>query len=236
MNLGAFHPATVNATTLFLGRVAKPHVEERLFKSGHNSRKIGDRIIKGRWKGMPIYTLTLEERATCPRACEHWQDCFGNKMHWSTRWEAGDLLEKNIPTHIAALATKHPKGFAVRLHVLGDFYSTDYVLMWQRLVIAYPQLHVFGFTRTRPNYDKHDVSRSTIGNVVEILNTKHSDQFCVRFSETGGRFGTKTMSDVTLRGNTPDGIVCPAQTGDADCCGSCGLCWNTDKPIVFLNH
>lgn len=228
------HPAVDGARTLFPKSVGVPHVEERLFKSGHNSRKIGDRVTKGMWKGMPIYTLTLEERATCPKVCEHWRDCFGNKMHWSTRWASGPLLEKNIPIHIAALADKHPKGFVVRLHVLGDFYSSGYVWMWSMLMSQFPQLHVFGYTR-RWGEDRGSI-KQTIETHLSLMNDYFSTRWRVRFSERGGRMGTKTVDDVTLRGKTPDGIVCPAQTGDADCCGTCGLCWNTDQPIVFLNH
>src|SRR5205807_1557903 len=34
-------------------------------------------------------------------------------------------------------------------------------------------------------------------------------------------------------------IVCPAQTGATDCCGSCGLCWHPSaktKTIGFIAH
>ena len=28
-----------------------------------------------------MYTVTLEERATCPKTCKHWYDCYGNTAH-----------------------------------------------------------------------------------------------------------------------------------------------------------
>lgn len=31
-------------------------------------------------------------------------------------------------------------------------------------------------------------------------------------------------------------IVCPEQTGKADGCGKCGLCWGTRRNIAFLEH
>ena len=229
MTLAPTHNAIVKGTTLFPSRIQTPIELVSLFKSGVNSRKIGSHVTKGKWKGMPIYTLTLEERATCPTVCEHWFDCFGNKMHWSTRWKAGPELEKLIPEQISMLAKKHPKGFVVRLHVLGDFYSTRYVSIWHNLIAEYPQLHIFGYTRWRPKSDAK-------GEWIAALNNIFADRFAIRFSEAGGEMGTVTLKDVTLRGKVPEGIVCPAQTGDADCCGSCGLCWNTTKPIVFLNH
>lgn len=228
MLLAPAHRAITEGTTLFPSRIQTPIELMSLFKSGVNSRKIGSHVTKGRWKGMPIYTLTLEERATCPKTCEHWFDCFGNKMHWSTRWKAGEALEDLIPQQVAILAKKFPNGFVIRLHVLGDFYSTKYVALWHSVLATYPNLRIFGYTRRRPS--------DRIGDWIRVLNDMFADRFAVRFSEAGGEMGTVTLKDVTLRGKVPEGIVCPAQTGDADCCGTCGLCWNTTAPIVFLNH
>jgi hypothetical protein len=102
-------------------------------KTGANSRKIGGEILKGRWKGFPIFTLTLEERRTCPTSCRHWRSCYGNRMPWVHRWEAGAALEWRLPREIGLLSIDHPRGFAVRLHNLGDFYSVAYVELWARL-------------------------------------------------------------------------------------------------------
>src|SRR6185312_10944151 len=201
--------------TLFRKRVMAPGLDDRIFKSGEHSRKIGSHCLKGPWKGFPIYTLTLEERATCPIQCEHWHDCYGNKMNWSTRWSAGDSLERAIPIHIGTLAKRFPAGFIIRLHVLGDFYSVSYVKMWHNLMLKHQNLHVFGYTRRRGN----DVLG--VGTRLEFLENILSHRWKIRWSERGGRMGTVTSKDVTLRGKTKDGIVCPAQTDDADCCGSC---------------
>ena len=92
-------------------------------KSGENSAKIGGLIVKGRWRGFPVYTLTLEERATCPRTCHHWRSCFGNGTHLADRIAAGANLEWRLEREVALLDIDHPRGFVVRLHVLGDFYS-----------------------------------------------------------------------------------------------------------------
>jgi len=38
-------------------------------------------------------------------------------------------------------------------------------------------------------------------------------------------------------GRIAEGIVCPAQTEKDDVsCATCGLCWNSSEPIVFLVH
>lgn len=222
------HGAVVEQRTLFPSRVMKPLPFVALFKDGRHSRKIGSHVTKGMWKGLPIYTLTLEERATCPTVCEHWHDCFGNKMHWSTRWKAGADLEDAIPLHIALLAKKFPKGFVIRLHVLGDFYRGGYITLWKAMMQQHPQLHVFGYTRLDRN--------THLGAWIDKLNNNYPNRWRVRWSERGGDMGTVTVSDVTSRGKIKEGIVCPAQTNDASCCGTCGLCWNSSKPIVFISH
>jgi hypothetical protein len=66
INLADDHPALVKGQSIFQGRVEDQSERPRLLIDGHNSRKIGKRVMKGKLKGFPIFTLTLEERATCP--------------------------------------------------------------------------------------------------------------------------------------------------------------------------
>jgi hypothetical protein len=47
---------------------------------------------------------------------------------------------------VALLDIDHPNGFALRLHNLGDFYSTTYVDLWRKLLERHSALHVWGYT------------------------------------------------------------------------------------------
>lgn len=229
MRLAESHPAARNRTTLFESRVVRPGPDDLVLKSGEHSRKIGGSVAKGRWADMPIYTLSLEERATCPRDCQHWLTCYGNKMNWSTRWEAGQALEWKLVDEVGALARMHRRGFVVRLHVLGDFYSAGYVRLWERLLDTHPALHVFGYTARDPVGD-------SIGRQLEHMSRRRWDRFAMRFSASW----RSERSAVTLwkPGPVPPsaGVICPAQTGASDCCGTCALCWQTTKNIFFLLH
>lgn len=228
LTLRADHPAVTEHRTLFPTRVGNADPDLPVFKSGVNSRKIGSHVTKGAWKGMPIYTLTLEERATCPTYCEHWQDCFGNKMQWPIRWVVDADFGKILYRHAGLLQAKYPEGFVIRLHVLGDFPNVEYVQWWEAIMFAYPGCNVFGYTRWAKD--------CPIGRALRQIGVMYSDRWKVRWSERGGEMGTVTRKEAYLRGNTPDGIVCPAQTEQSECCGTCALCWSTTKPIVFLNH
>jgi hypothetical protein len=229
MVLGEQHKAVVGAVTLFPTQVREPDNSSILFKPGANNSKIGSHVTKGDWAGMPIYLLSLEERATCPTVCGSWRSCYGNHMPFARRWKAGAELEYQIPVQLAKLAKKHPSGFVVRLHVLGDFYSTHYTKIWRELMILFPALHVYGYTRRGKNHN--------IGKLLENIAVRFPLRWRVRWSERGGEMGTTTIDDVTARGRIAEGIVCPAQTeGDEVSCGSCALCWGSKEPIVFISH
>src|SRR5437879_839778 len=111
-------PADLEARTRYPHTVQAPHTQ--LLKSGFHNKKIGAVVQKGAWLGFPIFTLTLEERATCSRTFYYWMDCYGNEMNWAHRFRHGNLLELMIEWQVQALLRQH-KNIVVRLHVLGDF-------------------------------------------------------------------------------------------------------------------
>lgn len=227
--LAADHRAVVDGTPMFT-KSANEHkrATARTLVSGVNSRKIGKKVTKGPWKNFPIYTLTLEERATCPRDCIMWRACYGNRMPWSIRHQAGAELEAKIEREIADLQRILRGGFVVRLHVLGDFYSLEYVAKWAEWLERYPALHVFGYTARS--------SEDEIGRAVEELAVAQWPRFAIRSS--GGRLGKlpAALVDVTREG-TLEGIKCPAQTGATATCGTCALCWDAPtKTILFSEH
>jgi len=222
------HPAVIEGRTIFTSTVVNADDAPRLFVQGRNNRKIGDQVQKGDWAGMRIYTLTLEERATCPRSCEQWRSCYGNAMHMARRHRAGPELEARIEKDIAALALKHPEGFVVRLHVLGDFYSHRYAFMWLSLLRNHSQLHIFGYTARVGDEIAATIAR---------MNKHYSSRCFIRTSTPVPAPGSATvvMSDQRVDG----AIICPAELSQTQCCSTCGLCWAPsakDKAILFILH
>jgi hypothetical protein len=221
--------AVVDGRTKWPKSVRAPRVEESVLKSGAHSRKIGDRVRKGRWKGMPIYVLSLEERATCPRSCALWGSCYGNGMPFAHRMDhRGPEFELALAFHVKQLAGRHPDGFVVRLHNLGDFYSTDYVSLWAGLLERFPALNVFGYTaRTDPD--------DPIARALVLLTARSWSRFAVRLSNAAAvECSTVTVESVAQK--PADAILCPAQTGRTANCGTCGLCWTTRRRIAFQRH
>lgn len=227
------HVAMTGRTTLFPGSVVTAADAPRLLVSGHNNRKIGKKVTKGAWAGMSIYTLTLTERATCPDYCRMLSACMGNGMNWARRHQVGPQFEARLQREVAALAAKHRKGFVVRLHVLGDFYSTSYVHLWRIMLAKHPALRVYGYTSRCIRTDK-------IGTAVAALDADYPGRCFIRFSTPTGGFMGATVIDYQPDGpRVPQGLVCPAETHAAECCATCGLCWSEalrDQSIVFILH
>ena len=216
------HPAFVEGRTLRPGRRRDPATSvPMILKPGSDNQKLGGWVIKGDWTGSPIYSLTLEERATCWEGCKHWADCYGNHMVWGHRFAHGPALEARLRLELPLLAQRHPHGFAVRLHVLGDFYSPEYVMFWMEMLTALPALRVFGFTGWPPSSD--------IGRKVDAVRTLRPKQFRVRFSD---------YEAVTIDQPNSDALICPQQMGTSESCGACTLCWAASYSTVvhFLRH
>jgi hypothetical protein len=230
------HPAIKGRGTKYPLTVKQHNESPRVLVQGVNNKKIGGRVTKGRWAGMPIYTVTLTERAACPTSCSEWRTCYGNNMRWARRHVLGYGLIHKLGVELRDAAARHPQGFVVRLHVLGDFgtgedkLTFDYIDFWARALDAHPALHIFGFTA-------HDyVGRA--GGQLRMLNWTHPMRCRIRFSGLHKR-GHHDLGSIVIDHGAPvpEGAVrCPQQSGATQDCGTCGLCWTMDKTVAFDRH
>ena len=210
-------------------------VEGKTLKKGSGNKKLGFVVSSKKWKGKRLYSLTLEERTTCPTTCHHWIDCYGNNMPFAHRFTPHNIdiiLEREIETLLA----KHKHGIVVRLHVLGDFYSVDYVQFWQEMLEKHSKLCLFGYTARKGDNIAHAIWR---------LNNKYPDRCVIRHSgnkaydgklvPTQGPFkeNWSYAAEESFEGASFD---CPEQTGKVKDCVSCGLCWMTTKTVRFATH
>lgn len=199
-----------------------------LLVSGHSNIKIGRDVRKGKFRGYWIYTLSLEERKTCPSSCQHWQSCYGNNMPFAKRIDHTDPeFLPRLETEIARLCKTHKKGVLIRLHALGDFYSEMYVAFWRDQLERHKSLAIFGYTA-------HPAT-SRIGVDIGYMNAYNPERSMIRFSNGG----LPTMSTISIKDETSkhDGaFICPEQSGKTQCCATCGACWSTTKNVAFMEH
>ena len=223
--------------TRYLKSVKPPSTN--MLKRGKLNKKLGDKVAVRMWKGMTMYSLTLEERATCPEYCEQWQNCYGNNMPFGHRFDHTDpAFKPMLELQLEELNRQHPEGFVVRLHVLGDFYDALYITSWQIWLHKFPNLHVFGYT--------HHESESTLGDMINNVNRIYPDRFRFRFSDDRKvDFSARVISEPPTRTHSMQytresgmdwRVVCPEQLNRTESCTTCGYCWSSDKPIIFIEH
>lgn len=214
---------TLPAATRFKKSVKPPTAN--MLKSGRNNKKLGGVVTKGAWKGYPLYSLTLEERATCPADCDQWDTCYGNNMPFAHRFNVNNpQFIDHLAADLKELDIKHWH-FVVRLHVLGDFYSRSYVTAWRHFMSEHPGLHVFGYTHHKP--------WTSIGKMINSLNESYKTRWRIRFSNADAPFSAHVVQEEFIPDN---GIVCPEQLGKTKSCASCAYCWGSENPVFFLEH
>lgn len=233
------HEALSEGRTVYTSRVFDAGERDRILISGINNAKIGNRVTKGPWAGFPIYTFALEERATCPRSCGLWSSCYGNSLPVAVRFKYNDGFLMSLEEELVMAGDKHPRGFAVRAHVLGDFINLEYVRHWKLWMGMVPALHVWGYTAHQAG--------TQIGDAVYAMNHVYAGRWAFRNSVPPETEHDEWQAATTwekpvkvggaLRGG--GGLICPAEMGATATCGTCGLCWSpaaAKTRIVFLGH
>jgi hypothetical protein len=221
--LSPTHPAIVNSQTMYRKNVHDAGNYAHAVIKASTNIKLGKKVTKGHLRGAKIFTLTLEERATCDSECEHWLDCYGNNMPFGHRFEANDALMVSIERDLDELDAKG-KPYLVRLHILGDFFNLKYVLFWKKQLKNRELLNIYGYTRNHPN--------KPLGYALKLVRQEYGKRFAVRFSN----YPDDTFSAQSEHVST-GGIGCPVQMDRTDSCGTCALCWEMeDKSIIFYDH
>ena len=214
-----------NGRTIYTNNVFNNDTYKHNLLKLSSNKKLGKFIVKGRHINKPMYSLSLEERKTCPKSCFHWKTCYGNNMPFAHRFEGNDKLMLRLENEIKLLSKKHKEGILIRLHVVGAFFSVKYVRFWKRLLGIYTNISIFGYTARTPF--------SPIGKEIVNLRNKNWDNFSVRFSNSVMELSAN--SENLLGGKK--GLICPEQLDKTKNCSNCGLCWNKNiDNIIFKTH
>lgn len=232
------HPALTQGRSIHQHHVFHAADRDRVLIEGINNAKTGNLIMVGPWAGFRQYNLSLEERATCPRSCAVWAECFGNRSVMTSRFHYDAGLMSALEQELAQLQRKHSHGFAVRLHVLGDFPEVAYVAQWARWLKKYLALHVWGYTANGTD--------TPIGAAINLANRARPDRWRVRFSVP--EWAAPGPMQVTTTWHKPDttafdpetsSMVCPQEIGKTPHCATCGICWKPELShvrVVFYGH
>lgn len=215
----------MKTTTTYRKSIKSPF-DFTVLKKGSSNKKLGFKVTSKKWLGSRLFSLTLTERATCPTSCHHWEDCYGNNMPFAHRFDVVGLEDK-LRIEVAELCKKYPNGVVIRLHVLGDFYSVEYLKFWEEMLSQHNNLRVFGYTAREID--------SPIGAAIHRINVLQPDRFVVRYSRNmeTKRSGLWYAAEESFDGKHFD---CPEQSGKLESCAACGLCWTVQNTVRFATH
>lgn len=217
--------AAVEGRSIYPNRVVPPYTG-KVLKPGAANKKLGEVVLKGVHTGATIYQLSLEERKTCPRSCVVWDTCYGNNMQFAHRIDHTHPGFYHALGHDIDAATRKHRRVLVRLHVLGDFFSEQYVQFWHGWLLERPNLACFGYTAHMPG--------TPIGDLIDtVADDMGWDRFAIRHS---GLDSDVRSALVCTEAPDMDAFWCPEQTGQASSCADCGACWNGTRTVLFKPH
>ena len=184
-------------------------------------------ISRGNLKLGKLPSFSLPVITTCPGKtafCDHY--CYGLKGMFTLqrikeinerRLEA-TLRSDFVPTIVKEIRRTHAPAF--RLHVIGDFYSTEYIEKWTQIATILFDVIFFGSTRSwrcgflsEPLKEFRDLPNVYIKASVDA--TDHLDPFSC---------GWRVWS---IEG---EGFPCPHDSQIVKDCADCGRCW-TQKDV-----
>jgi hypothetical protein len=196
-------------------------------------------VVRGYFAGYAMYSLTLEERATCYAKCGQLKTCYGNNMPFAKRYNVTETLLAAIDAQLGQLTRKGRK-ILLRLHILGDFFSVEYINFWRSMLVKYPTVSAFGYTHwpiiTPQGREVERLVKDMAGRFAIKYSTDHAKQIPLLSLYTlGGTIVVKDWADA------PKGwIKCPAQMaadrGISLGCAECGIACATTSNVAFVEH
>ncbi len=209
-------------------------------------------ISKGNKKTGGIDNFNLPPIKSClnHKTCATFTDKAGKKhkcyavqpytQYKQTRraWDENFSLAQTDLPELEKQLLKYFKGYngkLFRIHVSGDFFSTEYLDMWIRVIKANPDVKFLAYTKVYGFFNNKELP----GNFTVLLSFMPSipTEQVVSFAK---KIGLPVAHATDKR---PDNfITCPEQTTDRKVnCAQCKLCWNVNElkrpmNIHFLPH
>ena len=200
-------------------------------------------ISRGNKKMGAIPSFSLPAGKTCSAlACKtcYKQDCYGKAMEMrlpavrNSYAQNLENLQRDLEGCRAFLnwyfdGPNAPRLF--RIHVVGDFYSYEYFIMWLDVIRRHPDTHFIAFTKQFDVIMTHVLVLGLPVNLTLIASAWPG----VEIPE----WVQRTMPIAWMQDGTEYRVPDTAYLCDGDCSGACrGHCWNMNPgdSVVFEKH
>ena len=186
-------------------------------------------LRKGNKKiGKNVYQWSMNT-STCACKCE---DCYGTKgcycfpsvqkclaMNTDIARHYLDFFKRAI---IAQLSTLKD-GTEIRIHVVGDFFSLEYVMTWHEIIEMFPNLVFWTYTKTKHENAFNDLDNANI--VKSLVDGKLNFGKCSHVMEL--------YEDLKAKGKSVH--ICKCGVDDEQHCEGCHMC-SLSEYVLFLEH
>jgi hypothetical protein len=185
--------------------------------------------------GPGVYTYSRLPGPTCPGATE-WciANCYAKRVDGAVE----ELWTLNGERYLRAPLPDDAT--LVRIHVSGDFDTTDYIAEWIDLALERPEVRFFGYTRSWRISGLYSmlVALRDLPNVQLFASVDPGDdQDDIDTLRLDGWRLSLIEENETDAVATATGIMCPEQDGRAASCDDCGFCWKGQRmDVTFRAH
>ena len=167
---------------------------------------------------------------TCSIQCEKCYGkrgfyAFGNGLEMLNRNAELAMLHLDFfKRAIMAQCETFKDGTEIRIHVVGDFFSVEYVKVWQGVIETYPQLIFWTYTKVT-KYENAFAEYPNANIVKSVINGKfnfgHCDHIIDLYTE--------------LKDNGKNVHICRCGVDDNQHCSGCHKCSLCDY-VLFIEH
>lgn len=197
---------------------------------------LGVSFGEGNEKLGSVFTFSLPSKITCPGS-SLWctKKCYGARYE-RIREKCRSAYEKNL-----TLSKKTKKFSALmigviprilssfRIHVSGDFYSSEYVRSWINICSAFPRISFWAYTRS---WNVNSLTKS-----LEMLRNLPNVQLFASTDPTMPLPSKRWRIAFIDQDSRAKGTICPSLTNEAITCLKCGYCFKKTKGnVVFKVH
>lgn len=177
-----------------------------------------------------ILIFNLPPGKSCLNCKECYKTCYARKAYRQypnvkISWNYNLELAKNDPEKLfnsIVNQLKSTKKDIIRIHSSGDFFSQDYIDLWEKIIKSFPDKRFYVYTKVNKLLDFSNIRKLNNFNLIKSFIDGHlnygSIDYCNKLVKNHGAF------------------LCPATKGKGIRCGQdCNYCINNSRP-VFIEH
>jgi hypothetical protein len=177
-----------------------------------------------------ILIFNLPPGKSCLNCKECYKTCYARKAYRQypnvkISWNYNLELAKNEPEKLfnsIVNQLKSTKKNIIRIHSSGDFFSQDYIDLWEKIIKSFPDKRFYVYTKVNKLLDFSNIRKLNNFNLIKSFIDGHlnygSIDYCNKLVKNHGAF------------------LCPATKGKGIRCGQdCNYCINNSRP-VFIEH